>query len=254
MQLAFGGSMETHNLRIKEIPATIWGSHSDKVYLYVHGQGGNKNEAKDFAIIASEYGYQVLSIDLPEHGERKKGNISFEPWNVVPELSCVIAYCKQQWRETSLFANSIGAWLSMLAFSNEKIKRCLFVSPVVDMVDLISNMMVWANVSELQLEHEKLISTDFGQTLSWRYWLYAQEHPIKSWNVPTKILYGEKDNLIGRSTVETFCKKFQSELTITKDGEHWFYTTPQLDVLMGWARKSFQIESIHQNKVLTRDR
>lgn len=246
--------MKTQDLHIKEIPATIWGSHSNKVYLYVHGQGGNKDEAKDFAVIASEHGYQVLSIDLPEHGKRKKENISFEPWNVVPELSCVMDYCKQQWDEICLFANSIGAWFSMLALSDEKIKRCLFLSPVVDMADLITNMMVWANVSELQLEREKLIPTDFGQTLSWEYWLYVQEHPIKSWNVPTRILYGEKDSLIGKSTIETFCEKFQSELTVMKDGEHWFHTKPQIDVLTGWAQKSFQLENIYQNKVHTWDR
>lgn len=198
--------MDVQILHVEEIPAIIWGAHSNKVYLYVHGQGGNKDEAKDFASIAVEYGYQVLSIDLPEHGERQKGNISFEPWKVVPELSCVMTYCKQHWKEIFLFANSIGAWFSMLALANEELKGCLFVSPVVDMVDLISNMMMWADVSELQLEQEKRIPTDFGQTLSWEYWLYAKKHPIKKWNVPTKILFGEKDNLIDGPVIETFSK------------------------------------------------
>ena len=240
--------MEQKDLCIEKIPAVIWGTHSNKVYLYVHGQGGNKNEAKDFACIAVKYGYQVLSIDLPEHGERQQGNLSFEPWNVVPELSCIMAYCKQHWEEISSFANSIGAWFSMLAFANENIKNCLFVSPVVDMVSLISNMMTWANVSELQLEQENLIPTNFGQTLSWQYWLYAKEHPIKKWNIPTKILFGEKDNLIDNSTIETFSQNFGCELTVIKGGEHWFHTKQQLDILFGWANNSFQAKNICQNE------
>ena len=63
--------MEPKHLLIKDIPTLIWGTQSDKVFLYVHGQGGNKEEAQNFAAIVQEHGYQVLSIDLPKHGERK---------------------------------------------------------------------------------------------------------------------------------------------------------------------------------------
>lgn len=254
IRLVMEVAMEQKDLCIEKIPAVIWGTHSNKMYLYVHGQGGNKKEAKDFASIAVKYGYQVLSIDLPEHGDRQQGNISFEPWNVVPELSCIMTYCKQHWKEISLFANSIGAWFSMLAFANEELKECLFVSPVVDMVDLISNMMMWANVSELQLEQEKRISTDFGQTLSWEYWQYAKGHPIKEWHIPTKILFGEKDNLIDGSVIEIFSQNFGCELTVVKDGEHWFHTKQQLDILFGWTQKSFHTKSICQNKEYFQDR
>lgn len=230
--------METQNLYIGEAPVIIWGPHSSKIYLYIHGQGGNKEEGKLFAEIAIKYGYQVLSIDLPQHGERKNKSITFDPWNVVPELSCVMSYCKQHWKEISLFANSIGAWFSMLAFSHEKLQSGLFVSPVVDMVKLIYDMMKWANVSELQLEKEQVIPTTFGQTLSWKYLQYAKAHLNNEWNTPTKILYGEHDALIKRSILEDFCKKHQCELTVMPNGDHWFHTKQQLDVLSGWADQS----------------
>ena len=239
--------MDQKYIKLEKIPAVIWGPHSDKVYLYVHGQGGNKSDTRDFASIAIGHGYQVFSIDLPEHGERQGESISFEPWNIVPELSCVMEYCKQQWGQISLFANSIGAWFSMLAFPNENLKQCLFVSPVVDMVDLIFNMLAWANVSELQLKQEKIIPTTVGQTLSWEYLLYAQKNPIKKWNIPTKILYGGQDNLIGYSVIEKFSQAYQCDLTIMKDGEHWFHTKRQLGVLFEWANRSLQTESSCQN-------
>lgn len=73
---------------------------------------------------------------------------------------------------------------------------------------LILKMMSWANISEEQLKKELIISTTFGQTLSWEYWEYASSHSITKWEVPTKILYGENDNLIDRDEVENFAQKF----------------------------------------------
>lgn len=78
--------MIVEHLNIKNIPAIIWGDKSPKVYLYIHGQGGDKEEAEVFASIANCYGWQVLSIDLPEHGERKNERDLFNPWTIVPEL------------------------------------------------------------------------------------------------------------------------------------------------------------------------
>lgn len=233
--------MEPQHLYIENIPALIWGNSTDKVFLYVHGQGGNKDEAKNFSIIANEHGYQVLSIDLPEHGERITEAKSLEPWNVIPELECIMSYIKQNWNTVALFANSIGAWFSMLAFTNEPLEKCLFLSPVVDMENLISTMMEWANISEKQLEKENVIPTDFGQTLSWRYWIYAKDNPIKKWNVPTKILYGEKDNLVANKVISLFAEKFKCDLTVLRGGEHWFHTSQQLDVLYGWTQDAFRL-------------
>ncbi|MFN1922390.1 hypothetical protein ACK2FT_15925 [Clostridioides difficile] len=51
------------------------GNPSSKLYIYIHGQCGNKEEAEAFANIAVPHEYQVLSVDLPEHGERKREKI-----------------------------------------------------------------------------------------------------------------------------------------------------------------------------------
>lgn len=120
-------------LKINGIPAVLWGISSRKIYLYVHGQGGCKEEAEIFAEIACRFGYQVLSMDLPEHGERINGTVTFEPWNIIPELSEIMKFVKSRWKQISLYASSIGAWFSMLSFGNEQLKNCLFVSPVLDM-------------------------------------------------------------------------------------------------------------------------
>lgn len=222
---------------IDNIPAVLLGEKSDKVFLYIHGKCGSKEEAIDFAEIACPKGYQVLGIDLPEHGERKNETESFYPWVAVPELKKVMTYAKSNWKNISLRANSIGAWFSMLAFSEEKISNCLFVSPILDMNKLIKNMMMWSSVSEEKLEAEKNIETNFGETLSWKYFVYAKENPVK-WNHKTEILYAGKDNLTERHTVNEFVKKFNCQLTVMENGEHWFHTEEQIAVLKKWTKEN----------------
>ena len=54
-------------------PATLWGPGSEAVFLFVHGLGGNRREAAPFAELAVPLGWQVLSVDLAEHGGRRDG-------------------------------------------------------------------------------------------------------------------------------------------------------------------------------------
>lgn len=234
--------MENHHITINGIPATLWGQQSQRLFLYVHGKGGNKEETAAFSEIVCQRGFQVLSIDLPEHGQRKSETDTFNPWHAVPELKMVMEYAKQHWQNISLFANSIGAWFSMLSFGNETLEQCLFVSPVVDMKQLVSKMMQWANVSEIQLQHELVIPTDFGETLSWNYWKYILDNPIVKWKFPTQILYGEFDNLVDRDIIESFSRKFKCDLTVMENGEHWFHTPEQLDVLNAWVERNVPSE------------
>lgn len=133
--------MKTQKLEISGIPALLYGKESRKVYLYVHGKMGCKEEALPFAELACPAGYQVLAVDLPEHGERKNSPERLLPWVVVPELQFMDQYARVHWRQISLRATSIGAWFSMLALQEKALRRALFVSPIVDMEDLIGRMM-----------------------------------------------------------------------------------------------------------------
>lgn len=130
--------MCTQELKIGTIPAVLYGEPAPNIWLFVHGQGGNKTEAAAFAALAAPTGWQVLGIDLPEHGDRT-GETDFTPWQVVPELQTVLAYLQQHWQGIRLRANSIGAYFSMLAFAGATIEKALFVSPIVDMERLKSN-------------------------------------------------------------------------------------------------------------------
>lgn len=217
--------------RINSINAIILGETSERLFIYIHGQNGNKEEAHNIENVVCGYGFQILSIDLPNHGY---------PWDIVPELQNVMKFANKHWSDISIFANSIGAWFCMLSYANENLKNCFFVSPVLDMKNLISKMMKWANVSIEQLKKEQIIKTDFGQTLSWKYWEYVLEHPIKNWRFPTNILYGEKDNLIDYSDIEVFAQSFHCSIKVMINGEHWFHTKEQLDFIRNWLNDSLK--------------
>ena len=77
------------------------------------------------------------------------------------------------------------------------------------------------------------IPTDFGETLSWKYLCYVREHPI-SWRVPSRILYGEHDNLTSLETISAFAEKTGAALTVMPGGEHWFHTDEQVRFLDDW--------------------
>ena len=54
---------------INGVPALLSGQDCGRVFLHVHGQFGCKEEASRLAEIVCPRGYQVLSVDLPGHGE-----------------------------------------------------------------------------------------------------------------------------------------------------------------------------------------
>lgn len=219
------------------IPAVLYGDKSSRVWLFVHGQGGNKEEAGAFAEIAVPAGYQVLGIDLPGHGARI-GGAGFDPWTAVPELERVYEYIAGRWQSFSLRANSIGAYFSMLAFEDKGADKALFVSPIVDMKRLILDMMTWAGVTEEKLRREGEIATDFGQVLSWNYLEWVRRHPVSGWHTPTAILWAGGDNMTSRSTVTGFAEAHSAALTVYEPGEHWFHTPEQLAALKCWEREN----------------
>lgn len=231
--------MIAQQILIGNIPSILWGNDSSQLYLYVHGQGGSKEEASFLAENICAKGWQVLSFDLPGHGERKDKDVFFDPWHIVPELGYIMKYVKENWKKYALFANSIGAWFSMLGFNHEKFENCLFLSPVLDMKQLIQKMMSWANVTEEQLRLEKIIHTSFEQTLTWEYWQYASNNPILRWDSPTHILYGEYDNMVDYGVIENFSKRFHCTITVMEHGEHWFHTNPQMKFLGAWINNNF---------------
>ncbi len=65
--------MLKENILIDDIPAILWGNDSTEIFIAVHGNMSSKSDIP-IRILAEKVvplGYQVLSFDLPEHGEKK---------------------------------------------------------------------------------------------------------------------------------------------------------------------------------------
>lgn len=193
------------------------------VVLYIHGKGGSAAEAEHYKPLFPSC--DVIGIEYK----------SFTPWDAGKELHEAIAELKANYDRITLIANSIGAYFSMNADIERYVVHAYFISPIVDMEKLITDMMGWAGITEPELQERYFIHTDFGEDLSWEYLSYVRRHPVR-WNIPTDILYGSKDNLTSIDTISAFALVHHARLTIMDDGEHWFHTEKQMQFLDNWIR------------------
>ena len=191
--------------------------------IYVHGKGGNADEALHYKNLFSDA--DVLGFDYKAE----------TPWDAKKEFQVYFDSVAVGCGEVILIANSIGAFFSMNALADKPVKQAYFISPIVNMEKLICNMMMWAGVSEDELHEKKTVPTNFGETLSWEYLCYVRENPIE-WRIPTKILYGSNDNLTSLETMREFAQKIGAPLTVMDGGEHWFHTAEQMAFLDKWVR------------------
>lgn len=228
---------KTERLDINGIPSKLWGLPSDRVYIYVHGKMGSKEDAAAFAVLAEEQGLQTLSFDLPQHGERARQPARCDVWNGVHDLEVIARYVARRWQEVSLFGCSLGAYFSLQAYAGQRFRRCLFQSPVVDMEYLVRQMMLWFDVTEERLEREREIDTPIDP-LRWDYWQYIITHPVQSWNTPTAILYGGEDNLQSRQGMDEFARRFDCRLTVAEGSGHAFDAQGDGAIIDEWLREN----------------
>ena len=191
--------------------------------IYIHGKYGTAEEAEHYKKIFNEA--DIIGFEYT----------SEYPWDFQKEFSNFIENIYTKYKKISIIANSIGAYFTMLSLTNKNIEKAFFISPIVDMEKLITDMMVSENITEEELYKKKKIKTSFGEILSWDYLTFARKNPIE-WNIPTYILYGEKDNMTSYETILNFANKTKANLTIMKGGEHWFHTDEQMEFLDNWIK------------------
>ncbi len=194
----------------------------NKAILYIHGKGGSASESNSFAETCR--GFDVLGVDYDDDDL---------PYIMKSKIMSAYESARENYDMIYILANSIGAYFAMLSLQACNVGKALFISPVVDMQEIILNIMKAAGISEEDLRVRKEIATDFGETLSWEYLCFVRENPI-SWDVPTEILYAEGDELISRQSIDKFTKTHNAGLTVMHGGEHWFHTDKQIAFLNKW--------------------
>lgn len=106
------------NIVIEGIAALLWGEEKTEILIAVHGNLSSKADIP-ICILAEEVvplGYQVLSFDLPEHGDRKDEPTLCKAENCVSDLKKIFAFASARTNIISLWANSIGAYFSLLDY------------------------------------------------------------------------------------------------------------------------------------------
>ena len=196
-----------------------------RLVIYIHGKGGNAAEAKHYQSLFG--GSDVIGFDYQAKN----------PWEAKCEFPNFYDWYSNGYDAVILVANSIGAYFAMSSLAEKNISQALLISPIVNMEKLITDMMMWSNITEDELQSKKEITTEFGEILSWEYLCYVREHPIK-WHIPTCILYGGKDNMTSKETISGFADSSGATLTVMEDGEHWFHTEEQMKVLDDWIISS----------------
>lgn len=195
--------------------------------LYIHGRGGSADEAAWYAPLFPAC--EVVGLDY-------KGST---PWDTKEEMIEAVKALKAKYTKVFLIANSIGAYFVMNAGVEKDIAHAYFISPVINMEKLITDMMRYAGVTEAELREKDVIKTSFDEDLSWDYLCYVRDNPIK-WSVPTDILCGGRDALVCVDTTEAFAKAHNASLTVMENGEHWFHTKQQMRFLRDWMKEKIE--------------
>lgn len=228
--------MKKEKILIENIPTIIWGENKKNIILAVHGNKSSKDD-EIIEILAEEgikLGYQIVSFDLPNHGERTNKENTVKVENYLRDLRKVFEYIKSKNKKITLFGNSMGAYFSLLELKEERLDQVLFLSPVVNMFEIIKGMMYWFNISEEELCDRKKIETPIGETLYYDYYKYVKDNEVNLWNNNTKILYGKKDSLVSLKSLNEFIEKFKGEITYSENSEHYFYTEEDIGVYRKW--------------------
>ena len=104
------------------------------------------------------------------------------------------------------------------------------------MEHLIRKMFLWFGVTEKRLASEKEIETPIDP-LRWDYFQYVLAHPVERWDVPTCILYGDKDDLQSLPVTEKFAAKFGAKVTVAPGCSHAFMDGDEPAFVRRWLEE-----------------
>lgn len=111
--------------------------------VYVHGKGGSAGEAAYYKTLFPNR--EVIGFDYR----------SQTPWEAKKEFLAFFTEQRGRCEHLTLVANSIGAFFALSSLDQTLVDRAYFISPIVDMENLICNMMQWSNVTEQELAEKR---------------------------------------------------------------------------------------------------
>lgn len=229
--------MDKEYFNLNNISSLLWKGDNDKVFIAIHGSMSNKEDRviEVFAKEALKYGYDTISFDLKGHGSRKEEGEAKEVIDYTKDLAEIFSFIKDKYDNINVFGCSMGAYFSLLEYKDKDINKSLFLSPVVDMLELIKDMMNYYNISEEELEQKKEILLPSGMKLYFDYYNYVKKNPIIKVNSKVDILYSFNDDNVSLASVKNFIDKFDAKLKITQKAGHYFHTDEDMKIFTQWV-------------------
>ena len=195
----------------------------DSCIVYIHGLYGNSDESDFYSFFTNKY--DVIGLDY------RDGN----PWEVKDKIIKEFSGIHNKYKSVYVIANSIGAFYTYVYLSEFRINKAFFISPLVNMKEVIEGLLKKHKISMNRFKKEKLIKLDDGQTLSYDF--YQSLSSGDNWKTRTHILYGEKDKLVDHASLFNFVSNHNCSLTVMKNGEHYFHKPGQLKFIKKWINE-----------------
>ena len=215
-----------------EVPDEVWDQidkatgqkrlpqHEDCL-IYIHGLYGSSLEAELYAPSTNDI--DIIGLDYDDG----------DPWIVKDQIIERFKDIASRYKGVYVLANSIGAFYCYRYLSSFDIKKAFFISPLVNMKQVIEKLMRKHHISLTRLEEEKIIQLDNGQSLSYDF--YMSLNIPDSWDVKTYILYGEKDKLVNQESLIHFLANHDATLKVIRNASHYFYTPGQNRCVKKWV-------------------
>jgi len=151
------------------------------IVVYIHGKNGSAAEAARYRRLFADS--DVLGFDYEAR----------TPWEAKEEFAPYFKSILKSRKSVTIVANSIGAFFAMHALQDMRIKKVYFISPIVNMENLILNMLSQANASEQELRDKGELSTKFGKNFHGD--IFATSENILSTGLRRRIFYTVKTTI-----------------------------------------------------------
>lgn len=198
--------------------------NKDKVVIYCHGLGNNKEQYKRFYKKLYRNNISMISFDLPAHGEDKTEFENFTLKESVSYLINVIKYAKVKYKEVYLFGSSYGGFviLNYLIEKKDNIKAIL-MCPAFNFAQIINEK---TKINKNYFKTNKYLHL-YGNVNIYKKaydeFIKANEN-VKNFNYSNIIIIqGKLDETVSYKKVKSFADKNKLKFITIEDGTHELY-------------------------------
>ena len=230
-----------------DIPANfIFSKEQKAVLIIVHGFASSKESptCKRLEEIMPKNGISTLAIDLPNHGENKKDDLTIK--SCLEVIEDTENYVKSLFPNIPIymFASSFGAFLSLLYINNKKssVKKLFLRCTAVNMKKILFDSTEPSEWEQLKKEgfiinahflRPVRLSLDFYNEIE-KYDLFEIFSTPK--DILLKMVHGDCDQIASYDEAVKFSKQFGIDLETIHGADHIFEKKEYSDIVFNLAK------------------